>query len=46
MSLGLISLVVGLALQGPLTNPFSWFYILIRAPYRIGDRIKLECSKG
>lgn len=46
VSLGLISLVLGLALQGPLTNLFSWFYILIRAPYRIGDRIKLAGASG
>lgn len=46
VSLGLISLVLGLALQGPLTNLFSWFYILIRAPYRIGDRIKLGGASG
>lgn len=46
VSLGLISLVLGLALQGPLTNLFSWFYILIRAPYRIGDRVKLAGASG
>jgi len=46
VSLGLISLVLGLALQGPLTNLFSWFYILIRTPYRIGDRIKLAGASG
>lgn len=46
VSLGLISLVLGLALQGPLTNLFSWFYILIRAPYQIGDRIKLAGASG
>ena len=46
VSLGLISLVLGLALQGPLTNLFSWFYILICAPYRIGDRIKLGGASG
>lgn len=46
VSLGLISLVFGLALQGPLTNLFSWFYILIRAPYRIGDRVKLAGASG
>lgn len=46
VSLGLISLVLGLALQGPLTNLFSWFYILVRAPYRIGDRIKLAGASG
>jgi len=46
VSLGLISLVLGLALQAPLTNLFSWLYILIRAPYRIGDRIKIGSASG
>jgi len=46
VSLGLISLVLGLALQAPLTNLFSWLYILIRAPYRVGDRIKIGGAGG
>jgi len=45
-SLGLISLVLGLALQAPLTNLLSWFYILLRKPYRIGDRIKIGSASG
>jgi len=46
VSLGLISLVLGLALQTPLTNLFAWFYILIRVPYRIGDRMKIGIASG
>lgn len=46
VSLGLISLVIGLALQAPLSNLFSWFYILFRAPYRIGDRIQIGNASG
>lgn len=46
VSLGLISVVLGLALQAPLSNLFAWFYILIRAPYRIGDRIKIGTASG
>ena len=46
VSLGVISLVLGLALQAPLTNLFAWFYILIRAPYRVGDRIKIGGAAG
>ena len=46
VSLGVISLVLGLALQAPLTNLFSWFYILIRTPYRVGDRIKIGGAGG
>ena len=46
VSLGIISVVLGLALQAPLSNLFSWFYILIRAPYRIGDRVKIGSASG
>lgn len=46
VSVGVISLVLGLALQVPLTNLFSWFYILIRTPYRVGDRIKIGTAGG
>jgi small-conductance mechanosensitive channel len=46
VSLGVISLVLGVALQAPLSNLFAWFYILIRRPYRIGDRIRINDATG
>jgi small-conductance mechanosensitive channel len=46
VSLGLISLILGLALQTPITSFFAWIYILIRSPYRIGDRIKIGDLTG
>lgn len=46
VSVGVMSLVLGLALQVPLTNLFAWFYILIRTPYRVGDRIKIGGAGG
>src|SRR6267143_2854304 len=42
VSLGLGSLILGFALQTPITSFFAWVYILVRAPYRVGDRIKIE----
>ena len=45
-SLGLVSLVLGLALQGPLSSFFAWIYILVRKPYRVGDRIQIEDMTG
>lgn len=45
-SLGLVSLVLGLALQAPLTSFFAWIYILARQPYRVGDRIKIGDASG
>jgi small-conductance mechanosensitive channel len=36
---GVDSLVLGLALQAPLSNLFSCFYFLTRTPCRVGARI-------
>lgn len=46
VSLGLISLILGFALQTPITSFIGWIYILVRAPYRVGDRIKIEDATG
>ena len=45
-SLGVISLVLGLALQAPLSSFFAWLYILARKPYRVGDRIAIGDIQG
>ncbi|MDA8328186.1 MAG: mechanosensitive ion channel family protein [Betaproteobacteria bacterium] len=45
ISVGILSIILGLALQAPLSNLYAWFYILIQHPYQIGDRIKIgECA--
>ncbi|MGB9182347.1 MAG: mechanosensitive ion channel family protein [Pyrinomonadaceae bacterium] len=46
VSLGLISLILGFALQTPITSFIAWIYILVRSPYRVGDRIKIGDSTG
>jgi small-conductance mechanosensitive channel len=46
VSVGLLSLIVGLAVQTPVTSFLGWIYILVRAPYRIGDRIKVGDATG
>jgi small-conductance mechanosensitive channel len=46
VSLGLISLILGFALQTPISSFIGWIYILIRNPYRIGDRIQIDTFKG
>jgi small-conductance mechanosensitive channel len=46
VSLGLISLVLGFALQAPITSFIGWIYILIKAPYRVGDRIRMGDAAG
>ena len=46
VSLGLISLILGFALQSPISSFVGWIYILIRAPYRVGDRIEIGDVRG
>jgi small-conductance mechanosensitive channel len=46
VSVGLLSLVLGLAVQTPMTSFLGWIYILVRAPYRVGDRIKIGEATG
>jgi small-conductance mechanosensitive channel len=46
VSLGLISLILGFALQTPITSFIGWIYLLVRAPYRVGDRIKIGDATG
>jgi small-conductance mechanosensitive channel len=46
VSLGLISLIMGFALQTPISSFVAWVYILIRAPYRVGDRIEIGDARG
>ncbi len=43
---GLISLILGFALQAPITSLIAWLYIIYRNPYRVGDRIQLNQFKG
>lgn len=45
-SLGLMSLILGFALQTPITSFIGWIYILVRTPYRVGDRIRIGDATG
>jgi small-conductance mechanosensitive channel len=46
VSLGLFSLILGFALQTPISSFIGWIYIIIRNPYHIGDRIQIDTFKG
>src|SRR6266550_113177 len=46
VSLGLVSLILGFALQTPISSFIGWVYILIRTPYRVGDRIRIGNATG
>jgi small-conductance mechanosensitive channel len=46
VSLGVFSVIVGLALQTTFTSFIGWIYILVRSPYRVGDRIRIGSATG
>ncbi|HEU4713724.1 MAG TPA: mechanosensitive ion channel family protein [Pyrinomonadaceae bacterium] len=46
VSFGLISLILGFALQTPITSFIAWVYILVHEPYRVGDRIRIGSATG
>jgi small-conductance mechanosensitive channel len=46
VSVGVLSLILGFALQTPITSFIGWIYLLIRQPYRVGDRIQIGTATG
>ena len=44
--LGLLSAGIAIALSDVLKNLAGWFFILSRKPFRLGDRIELDGTKG
>ncbi len=46
VSLGLISLLLGFALQTPISSLIGWFYIVLRGPFKVGDRIQVGSFNG
>jgi small-conductance mechanosensitive channel len=43
---GLLSAGIAIALQDPLTNLAGWLFILVRRPFRVGDRIQVGPQIG
>lgn len=43
---GLISLVLGFALQAPITSFIAWVYLIFRRSYLVGDRIQIKGFRG
>lgn len=46
VSFGLISLVLGFALQAPITSFIAWIYLIFRRSYLVGDRIQIKGFRG
>lgn len=46
VSFGLISVVLGFALQAPITSFIAWIYLVFRRSYLVGDRIQIKGFRG
>ncbi len=46
VSFGLFSLVIGFALQAPITSFIAWVYLIFRRSYLVGDRIQIKGFRG
>lgn len=44
--LGLVSAGIAIALKDPLVNIAAWFFIMIRQPFKVGDRIQIGNFAG
>src|ERR1700747_511188 len=45
-ALGIGSVIIGLAVQTPMKSFLAWIYILVRQPFRVGDRIQIGDATG
>src|SRR6266581_4859058 len=43
---GVGSIIIGLAVQTPMKSFIAWIFILIRQPFRVGDRIQIGDATG
>lgn len=46
LSLGVVGFAVTFALQQPLLSLIGWFYIMIKRPFSVGERIEVEDTRG
>ncbi|MBN2067618.1 MAG: mechanosensitive ion channel family protein [Candidatus Diapherotrites archaeon] len=46
ISIGLLSAALGWALQKPITGIAAWMMILIKRPFKVGDRVIIDNIKG
>jgi len=44
--LGLLSAGIAIALKEPLTNLAGWFFIVVRKPFGVGDRVQIGKHSG
>lgn len=44
--LGLMTAGIAIALKDPIVNVVAWFFILVRQPFKVGDRIQIGDQAG
>ncbi|MBT8386307.1 MAG: mechanosensitive ion channel, partial [Ignavibacteria bacterium] len=44
--LGLLTAGIAIALKDPIVNMVAWFFILVRQPFKVGDRIQIGDQAG
>lgn len=44
--IGLVSAGVAIALKDPVTNLAAWAFLIVRHPFRVGDRIQIGAHSG
>lgn len=46
VSLGIVTAILGFALQTPISSFIGWGYIIVKRPYGVGDRIQIGAATG
>ena len=46
VSFGVLSLILGFALQAPISSFIGWVYLVVKSPYKVGDRIAIGEASG
>jgi small-conductance mechanosensitive channel len=45
-SLGIVGFAVTFALQQPLLSFVGWFYVMLKRPFSVGDRVEIDETRG
>lgn len=45
-SLGVVGFAITFALQQPILSLIGWFYIMLKRPFAVGERIEVEDTRG
>ncbi|WP_425498343.1 mechanosensitive ion channel family protein [Halogeometricum salsisoli] len=46
LSLGVVGFAITFALQQPLLSLIAWFYVMLKRPFSVGDRVEVGGTRG